>query len=297
MSPTKDESVHAEAPAIASDHAEVGILGVGAIAEAIVTGLCETPDGPAPSVVLAPRSANRAAALATRHPTVTVAASPQDMVDRSSVVLMCLRPQDTGPVLTGLRFRPGQAVVSAAANLSLSALQRLVAPGVAVARTIPLPAVAVRVGMTAVYPADPWTVRLFGRLGQVLTLTEESQLDDLSTASATVAAYFSYLQTITEWLTGRGLPAADAYRYVSAVFGQLTAETPADTAPADGFGSAARAHSTPGGLNEWFQAALRDRGVFTTIEGALDDLRSRLEPPAPASSPVIRAPAASPSAG
>jgi pyrroline-5-carboxylate reductase len=49
-----------------------GVLGVGSIAAAIVTGLCDGVADP-PDVVLSPRNADRAADLAARLPSVRVA--------------------------------------------------------------------------------------------------------------------------------------------------------------------------------------------------------------------------------
>jgi len=53
-----------------------GVLGVGAIGAAIVTGLCENVDE-APEVLLSPRNAGIAAGLAQRFATVDVAAGNQ----------------------------------------------------------------------------------------------------------------------------------------------------------------------------------------------------------------------------
>lgn len=48
------------------------VIGVGAIAAAIVTGLCEHAQD-APLIALSPRNASRAADLAARFPTVRIA--------------------------------------------------------------------------------------------------------------------------------------------------------------------------------------------------------------------------------
>ena len=92
-----------------------GLLGVGSIASAIVVGLCDgVPD--APPVVLSPRNAARSSGLATRFPSVRVAADNQAVVDACDVVVVCLLPAQADEVLAGLRFRAGQAVVSAVAK-------------------------------------------------------------------------------------------------------------------------------------------------------------------------------------
>src|SRR5262245_436030 len=128
------------------------MVGVGAIATAIVTGLCEhTQD--APPIVLSPRNAGRAADLAARFPTVRVGKSNQDVIDQSSVLLICLRPQEARSELPGLQFSGEQPVVSMMAGITIAALRELVAPAHDVARAIPLPSVAAREGATPIFPA------------------------------------------------------------------------------------------------------------------------------------------------
>src|SRR4051812_18954051 len=70
-----------------------GVLGVGAIARAIVTGLCHEVADP-PPVVLSPRGAATSAELARLFSTVEVATDNQAVLDSSDVVLICLRTAD-----------------------------------------------------------------------------------------------------------------------------------------------------------------------------------------------------------
>lgn len=89
-----------------------GVLGVGTLAEAIVTGLCEDVAEP-PTIALSPRSASRSEALAERFTTVRVEPDNQAVVDASDVVIVSVRPQDATQVLESLSFRTEQSVVSA----------------------------------------------------------------------------------------------------------------------------------------------------------------------------------------
>ena len=130
-----------------------GILGVGAIATAIVRGPCEGV-AEAPSVVLSPRNAERAAGLAAGLRSVRVASGNQAVVDASDVVIICLLPVDAADALAELDFRADQAVVSAVAGLPVVQLAELVAPATDVARSIPLPAVATRDSITPVASGD-----------------------------------------------------------------------------------------------------------------------------------------------
>lgn len=249
-----------------------GVLGVGSIAAAIVTGLCDGVAGP-PGVVLSPRNAERSADLAARFPSTRVAADNQAVVDAADVVVVCLLPGSAADVLAGLRFREGQAVVSAVAGLPVRRLADLVAPATDVARSIPLPAVATRASATPVHPATAAATGLYDRLGGSLVIADEAAYEATSAASATVAAYFRYLGTVAGWLSGHGIAAADARRYVADTFAALAEEL---GAPEADFDALARAHATPGGLNEQLARDLDDAGVYDAVRAGLDAVLARI---------------------
>ncbi|MDA0160139.1 NAD(P)-binding domain-containing protein [Solirubrobacter ginsenosidimutans] len=250
---------------------DYGVLGVGAIAAAIVTGLCDDADG-APPVLLSPRNAGIAADLAGRFPTVTVAADNQAVVDGASVVLLCLRPQDAREALGRLRFTAGQVVISAMAGVSVGELLRLVAPATDVARTIPLPSVATRAGITPIHPPNATAKALFDRLGEALEVPDLAGFEALSASTATVAAHFAYLQAISGWLEMRGLPKDEAERYVASLFADLATALRGE----HDFAQLARDHATRGGINELFHETLATAGVFDDVRGGLDRVLDRL---------------------
>jgi pyrroline-5-carboxylate reductase len=251
---------------------ELGILGVGAIAEAIVTGLCEERDV-APSILLSPRSRPRSQALASRYPSVQVAEDNRSVVSRSRVVLLSMRPQDADAAARDVAFSPGQAVISVIAGVPTARLRELAAPATVLARAVPLPAVARRQGLTAIYPPGHEARVLFDCLGGTIAVGDEGALDALSASTATVAAHFAYLATISRWLTAQGIGEAEAARYVAATFAPL-AET-LSSPPAD-LMALADGHATAGGLNEQFYASLRQAGVFDIVERSLDRIADRL---------------------
>jgi pyrroline-5-carboxylate reductase len=253
---------------------DLGIVGVGAIAEAIVTGLCEGEDTPT-SVHLSPRSAARASRLASRSPSVHVADSNQSVLERADVVLLCVRPQDAPAALSDLTFRTRQTIISVMAGIAIDALRPLVAPTEVLVRAIPLPAVATRTGLTAIHPPHELARAIFEPLGGVIPVDDERAFDALSASTATIAAHLAYLDTISRWLADRGIPRTDATRYVAAVFGSLSGPL-LETQPKD-FGTLAEEYATPGGTNEQFLTALRRAGAFATVDRALDDVARRLQ--------------------
>ncbi len=248
-----------------------GVLGVGSIARAIVTGLCEGADDP-PVVVLSPRGAETSAELAARHPTVAVAADNQAVLDASDVVLVCL-PASAADRLGELRWRPEHVVISATAGVGMPRLLELVAPATRACRSVPMPPVADRAGLTAVHPPLAEARVLFDRLGDTLEVDDVAAYEALSATSATLAGFFEYLRTQSDWLGTQGIPAADAHRYVAATYagalGSLRAEGP-------DFAELAAEYATPGGVNEQVARELRRAGAFAALSSALDGALGRL---------------------
>jgi len=88
-----------------------GIIGVGSIASAIVTGLCEDVGEP-PQVVLSPRGQARSNELAARFRTVTIASTNQQFLDQSDVDVLCVLPHQAEEALGQLVFeKPGESSV------------------------------------------------------------------------------------------------------------------------------------------------------------------------------------------
>lgn len=247
-----------------------GFLGIGSLATALVSGLCL--DDP-PPVLLSPRGAAAAAALAARFPTVTVAASNQEVLDGSDVVLACLRQRDAD-VLGELTWRADQTLISPMPGLSVEALERLCAPVGAVARAISMPALATRSAATVVHPPVPAAVMLFDRLGGTIPVDSASAYDALYTASATVAPFFAYLATLSDWLVAQGTTAAVANAHLASIFDGVLTSMQAVAEP--DFDELAAEYSTPGGVNEQITTLMRGAGVFDEVREAVDTVHRRL---------------------
>jgi pyrroline-5-carboxylate reductase len=248
-----------------------GVLGVGAIGAAIVTGLCENADDP-PEVLLSPRNAGMAAGLAERFATVSVAADNQAVVDGAPVVIVCVRPQVAPRVLDGLRFPADRVVISAIAGVPVETLQRLVAPATDVARVIPLPSVARRDGITPVHPPNAAATALFDRLGETVELADVKAFDAFSASTATIAAHFAYLNTIAAWLESQEIPAPAATRYVASMFAGLAEATRSG----ERFEQLAREHATSGGINEQFLNELEQGRTYERVTLGLHRILDRL---------------------
>lgn len=255
----------------------IGFIGTGNIAAATVRGLCTA--APVPErVLISPRNAEKAAALAAEFAQVEVAPDNQAVVDGSDWVVIAVRPPQVEPVVRPLRFRADQAVISLAAAVSLAALQKLVAPVSRIVRAVPQPTVARHTGPIAVFPADAEAVALLGRIGNVVPVGDEHQFDALCTVTAIAASQFAFLGRVADWLAREGVERRAAIRFTTAI--AQTIATDADKAEAHGFPALIKEVSTPGGMNEQVLRMLTEAGSFEPVDGALDAILARYKRPA-----------------
>ncbi|MFF9768986.1 NAD(P)-binding domain-containing protein [Streptomyces sp. NPDC014636] len=250
----------------------IGIIGVGEIGRAVVEGLCDGVEEP-PEIHLSPRGSRTAAELAGRYPNVRVAAGNQDVVDRSEVVIIAVRPQDRAEALAGLRFGGDRVVVSVIAGVGLDELRRAVGTDVPLVRAIPLPAVRERRSVTVTYPSHPVVDALFDRLGGALPVAGEAAFGVFSALTATLTTHYWYLVTLTDWATRQGVAAEDADRYVRGLFQGV------ERALGDGSRSLHRIagdHETPNGINERIRTTWFDATNSAALTEALDALLADL---------------------
>jgi pyrroline-5-carboxylate reductase len=250
----------------------LGFVGTGAIATAIVTGL-NSEGGARLTIRLSPRNAGVAAVLASRFENVSVCASSQEVLDGSETVVLAVRPQVAEEVLSGLRFSSGQIVISLVAGFSARRIADLVTPAGKIWRAIPLPSVAQRRSPIALYPPGGPPAELFALLGQVFGIEKEDHLNALNTATSTMAAYFCFVGHIASWVARKGIPEQQCREYMARMFAGL-ADAGLEVSERS-FEDLARAHATPGGLNEQVLRDLTDHGVFDTLTKALDSVHRR----------------------
>lgn len=253
----------------------LGFVGTGAIAEAIVTGLM-TSDHDTGEIWLSPRSEAISSRLAKTFDRVHVAADNQDVVDRAGMVFLAIRPQVAEEVTRALRFRDDQHVVSLVAATSLETLVGWIDAPVNLTQAIPLPFVATHNGATPIYPPDDAVARLFNALGKAIEVERKADYEMFGVASALMGAHFHMLEAVTQWLVGNGIPYEQGSIYLRQLFAGLA--DAAASMPDSRFETLRDEFSTKGGLNEQvyqtFEAKGGTEALIAGLEGILARIRS-----------------------
>ena len=252
----------------------IGFIGTGAITDAMVRGLLIEPAA-AVQAVVSSRSTAISAKLAADFPAVRVSDDNQDIVDSCDAVVLAIRPQVAEDVVRPLRFRDGQTVISVIAATGRAALLDWIDADVRLTQAIPLPFVARRSGVTAVYPPDPRTAAIFNLMGNAVECETKQEYDLLAAASALMATYFGIMQQTTEWLETKGLPAEKGRAYLAPLFAGLS-ETAVLAGSHVNFQEMSREFATAGGLNEQVLRDFKDKGGAAALTQALNRVLGRI---------------------
>ena len=251
----------------------IGFVGTGTIAEAIIEGVTKSTLAPE-RIVISPRNKDIAGRLAATHEVVRIGDTNQAVVDASDMVFIAVRPQVVEEVLRELTFRPGQHVVSLVATISADQLRGWLGKGVVITQAIPLPFVADRQGVTAVFPPNKEAMDFFAALGTAIGAHSKDEFDLTTLASSLMGTYFGLLEGVADWFSEKGMPAEITRAYVARLFASLS--DIATKSPDKPLSTLRREYSTRGGLNEQLFQEFADSGGLDALKAALQKVHRRI---------------------
>src|SRR5882672_376695 len=193
---------------------KIAVLGAGKIGESLIGGLIDAGMVSRDQVVATARHQERLDSLGSRFRVVTTLDNAQ-AVRGASVVILAVKPQAMNEVLAGIRGRVTrqQLVLSVAASVDTTFIEKRLGPRVPVVRAMPNTPCLVRQGMTALCRgrfADAHHLetarRIFEPLGRCLIL-DERHMDAATGLSASGPAYiYVVIESLAEGGVKVGLP-------------------------------------------------------------------------------------------
>jgi pyrroline-5-carboxylate reductase len=179
---------------------KVAFLGGGKMGEALVSGLMRSGGRTADELMVTARREERARELTELHGVAATLSNPE-AVDWADVIVLTVKPQDMESLLEqmGSSVREGQLVISFAAGIRTSFIERRVADGVPVVRVMSNVPVLVDEAMSVIAPGSHAEDKhlavaeyLLGSVGRVIRLPEV-HLDAVTATSGSGPAYFFLL--------------------------------------------------------------------------------------------------------
>lgn len=253
----------------------IGVLGTGVIASALVDGFCKDPKSAASMhFYLSPRNADKAARLAADYPeSVTVCASNQEVVDAAQWVFICLIPRQAEEILSQLSFRSEQKILSIMSDHSIEKVLSMTGPAAKCLRMVPLPFAAMHIGPIAYFPQDDEVSTMFSPLGNMIALEREAELSVISGLTGIMSAYYMLIHETAKFGQAQGLSPRVSVDYMTGFFEALDIKA---RAREDCDIHDLAYEMTPGGLNEMALKSLLEADAYQPWIDALQKVMDRL---------------------
>ncbi len=189
----------------------IGVIGVGHLMAHVVPGLMRA--NPSPEIILSARNAERSAQLSKRHG-LEVVDDIDEIVRRSDVVIIAVRPFDVEETITGLPWRPDHIALSFAGTVARANIQKHV-NGADVVVAMPVITAEFGESPTSMYPPNQTVQELMASCGPVFAFDTEEAFN----VARGSGAYFGWVQALvmemTDWMAERGVPADQARAVVA----------------------------------------------------------------------------------
>jgi len=258
-----------------SEEHTIAFVGAGNMAGALIRGLVGTATVPADRIIAADPDRDRLSALAEELE-IRVTSDNAEALQEATVVVLAIKPQVFAQVLPGLSAaaRQDALLVSIAAGISTSIIERALPDGARVVRTMPNTPALVGAGATAIAAGTSATdddlelaETLFRSVGISVRVPEE-QIDAVTGLSGSGPAYvFAMIEALRDAGAREGLPAETALQLASqTVFGAARLLLDEKEAP-----EVLRDRVTsPGGTTRAGLDALAAAGFADAIMGAVE---------------------------
>jgi pyrroline-5-carboxylate reductase len=261
-----------------SEQTMIAVIGAGKMGEALVSGLLKAGTSP-DELVITERYEERALELSARYGVKSV--TNAEAARQADTIVLAVKPQDMDVLLAELAplVTPDRLIVTIAAGITTSAIERRLVDGVPVVRVMPNTPALVGEAMSAVaagaHASSEHLERaeeLFRPVGKVVRVPE-SQLDAVTALSGSGPAYVFYLvEAMTDAGILLGLPRAMAHElivqtvYGAALMLRETGEHPV---------ALREAVTSPAGTTIAAIRELENHGVRAAFLAALEAARDR----------------------
>jgi pyrroline-5-carboxylate reductase len=177
----------------------IGFIGSGNMAEALIKGILAASVAKPETILISDIRHERLAELSGRYG-VGIASGNADLVKRSGIVMLAIKPQVMADVLAPLKteFTQDKLAISIAAGIRTARLAALIGD-VPIIRVMPNTPALVGEGVSVLYATAAakkhidTAMRLFSAVGLAMSVDDESLLDAVTAVSGSGPAYYFLL--------------------------------------------------------------------------------------------------------
>ena len=250
----------------------LGFIGTGKISSSIIYGIFKSKLK-VKKIYISSRNTNTAKKLAKKFRSIRVLKDNQEIVDKSSVIILGITPNVGNKVLPKLKFSKNKKVISLISTINLEKLKKFTKVK-NIVRATPLPPIEIKRGPIIICPPNKFAKNLFKHLGKVLEIRNEKLSYKFWSTASLMAAYYEILNTSSKWLIKKGINKKFADIYIAELFLALSQD--ALNKSSQGYKKLVADSQTPKGLNMQVLNELKKGKFFTKFTKALENVNKRV---------------------
>jgi len=251
----------------------LGFIGTGKIASSVITGVCNSKIS-FKKILVSPRNRSIAQKLKRKFRKVSIAKNNQEIVNSCNWVFLAVTPKVGKKIMPSLKFRSNQKVISFIATINLAQLKRTLGKKIKIVRALPLPPISLRKGPVPICPPNVKVKNFFNHLGIAVEISNEKLFTNFWCMTAMMAPYYEILNTLSKWLSSKGLKKADTQKYITSLFFAMSEDAVVNSKK--DLKILVKNSQTPRGLNEQALNELRKLGFYKLLNKAANSILKRL---------------------
>ena len=211
--------------------------------------------------------------LALRFRSVKILRDNQEIINKSSTVLLALTPNVGNKIINKLKFSKKKKIISLISTINLNELKKMTRSK-NIVRAIPLPPIEIKRGPIIICPPNKSAKNLFRHLGTVIEIKNEKLSYKFWSTASIMASFYELLNVSAGWLMRKKINKNMANKYVADLFLSLSED--ASNKRSKGFRKLVAESQTPSGLNMQFLKELKKGKFFIKFIKALENVNKRV---------------------
>ena len=252
---------------------KLGFIGTGKIASSVITGICNSKIK-YKKIIISPRNKKISQDLKKKFNKISISKTNQEIVDKSDWVFLSVTPTVGNKIIKNLKFKTNQKVISFISTITLLQLKKMIKKKVDIVRAIPLPPISLKEGPVPICPPNKKIKAFFDQLGSTIEIKNEKLSINFWSTSGMMASYYQILETMSIWLTKKGVKKLDAQKYITSLFLALSKDAVVNSKK--DLKILVKESQTPKGLNEQGLKELSKKGVYKSVTNTLNSIHKRL---------------------
>ena len=251
----------------------IGFIGTGIIASAVITGICKSSIIHN-KIIISPRNKVIAKRLKKKFNKVKIAKNNQEIINSCNWVFLSITPNVGKKLIKNLKFNANQIIISFISTITLAQLKKAIKVKAKIVRAIPLPPVSLKKGPVPIYPPNKKVKEFFNKIGTTIEIKSEKSSINFWTTSGMMAPFYELLRIMTDWLVKRGVKRDNAQKYITSLFLALSEDAVVNSKKDLKY--LVKDSQTPKGLNEQGVKELTKAGFYKSLETTLNSIHKRL---------------------